>query len=375
MRPAVRTRLSAKQVQELIVARLLHLLVAKSALAVRKPTPLPPPLAGVVHRPVHRHKQAVLQPQLQLPLKQLLNPTAQKKDAASLNQTADNSGTDQNLAATSSNSSSSNSFVDPTGAGSSSSATIIAPDGTITSSSDTIYTPGATGSSGSASANSSGTLPPTVDTTVTTDPVDATGSSPTAPPPPASALRLVQGTRGRDRLQGSQQHDLIQCQAGDDRVRAGAGDDQVFGLSGNDWLLGETGNDWLEGNNGKDRLYGGAGDDALNGGAKDDILVGGFGQDRLTGGLGADTFGLTAETSTPGLADIVIDFKADQGDKLQLKGNLSFRSLVLITFDSNQDGIADATLIRTRSNGTVCALVLDTVNAAGKTTLAATDFI
>lgn len=194
-------------------------------------------------------------------------------------------------------------------------------------------------------------------------------------PPPAGAIRVVQGTKDRDRLQGSLQNDLIWCRAGDDRVRAGAGDDRIFGFSGGDWLLGGAGNDQLEGNGGRDHLYGGSGDDVLSGGAKNDILVGGFGQDRLVGGPGADTIVLTTETSAVQLADVVIDFKTTQGDKFLLKGNLSFQKLFLVTLDSDQNGIADATLIRAGNNGSILALVLGTVDAAGKTTLTAADFI
>jgi Bacterial Ig-like domain/Cadherin-like domain/Bacterial Ig domain/RTX calcium-binding nonapeptide repeat (4 copies) len=84
------------------------------------------------------------------------------------------------------------------------------------------------------------------------------------------------------------------------------------GTSGNDVLGGSTGSDLLDGLAGKDVIYGGQGNDTL---------VGGSGADTLTGGLGADNFKFTA-LGDLGLGatarDMVVDFKAGEGDKIDL---------------------------------------------------------
>jgi Ca2+-binding RTX toxin-like protein len=85
-------------------------------------------------------------------------------------------------------------------------------------------------------------------------------------------------------------------------------------------------------------------------------------------------FDLAAETSDAQFADIVTDFRAVQGDKLKLSG-VSFQDLGLVKFDSDSNGSEDATLIRSSMNGNILALVLNTVDATGKITLSASDFI
>ncbi len=82
-----------------------------------------------------------------------------------------------------------------------------------------------------------------------------------------------------------------------------------------DDLKGGTGNDILFGQGGDDLLDGGLGDDYLLGGAGSDLLIGGLGNDILTGGDGADIFKwVDMETAR----DLVTDFNASQGDKLDL---------------------------------------------------------
>jgi Ca2+-binding RTX toxin-like protein len=66
-----------------------------------------------------------------------------------------------------------------------------------------------------------------------------------------------------------------------------------------------------------DLLTGGLGADTLSGGAGNDTLIGGAGADRLTGGLGADSFRFDSIGDAAG--DVVTDFNAAQGDKVDLR--------------------------------------------------------
>jgi Ca2+-binding RTX toxin-like protein len=87
---------------------------------------------------------------------------------------------------------------------------------------------------------------------------------------------------------------------------------------GNDTLLGGNGDDILLGGNGDDILFGQGGNDILNGGNGNDILIGGKGNDTLTGGAGADTFAWKAGDTNSGGFDVIKDFHASEGDKLDL---------------------------------------------------------
>ncbi|MDE1196035.1 MAG: Ig-like domain-containing protein [Pseudomonas sp.] len=78
------------------------------------------------------------------------------------------------------------------------------------------------------------------------------------------------------------------------------------------------GNDTLLGGNGDDILFGQGGNDILNGGNGNDILIGGKGNDTLTGGAGADTFAWKAGDTNSGGFDVIKDFHASEGDKLDL---------------------------------------------------------
>nr|WP_281354575.1 type I secretion C-terminal target domain-containing protein [Pseudomonas akapageensis] len=83
---------------------------------------------------------------------------------------------------------------------------------------------------------------------------------------------------------------------------------------GKDTLLGGDGNDILFGQGGIDTLYGGNGNDTL---------IGGRGNDTLYGGSGADTFTwLKADTGK----DVIKDFKASEGDKIDLSDLLQGES-------------------------------------------------
>jgi len=77
----------------------------------------------------------------------------------------------------------------------------------------------------------------------------------------------------------------------------------------------------LEGNAEANRLSGLDGNDTLLGGWGDDTLDGGAGVDQLIGGVGADVFRIATLTdSTLGSADRVVDFRAAEGDRLDLSG-------------------------------------------------------
>ncbi|MGB4497489.1 MAG: cadherin-like domain-containing protein [Methylococcaceae bacterium] len=82
-------------------------------------------------------------------------------------------------------------------------------------------------------------------------------------------------------------------------------------------INGTKGNDKLVGGNGNDSLFGGNGDDKLNGGAGNDWLTGGKGDDVLTGGTGSDYFLFVNHDSE----DKILDFKPSEGDKIQLSAN------------------------------------------------------
>ena len=70
---------------------------------------------------------------------------------------------------------------------------------------------------------------------------------------------------------------------------------------------------------GENTIYTGMGNYTVLGGSGDDTFIGGKGANVYTGGDGADTF-----VNTRGGSDIITDFHADQGDKLDLQGQVYF---------------------------------------------------
>ncbi|WP_392476636.1 hypothetical protein [Nostoc sp. C110] len=82
--------------------------------------------------------------------------------------------------------------------------------------------------------------------------------------------------------------------------------DNVKGTNQSDTIVGDRQNNLLFGNGGNDTLSGKSGNDTL---------AGGLGADTLTGGLGADKFVFTNLLEG---VDIIKDFKAVQGDKIQV---------------------------------------------------------
>ena len=133
-------------------------------------------------------------------------------------------------------------------------------------------------------------------------------------------------------------------------------------------VSGEDGDDYLKGTDKNDLLRGGDGDDHLRGKDGEDWLVGGNGTDHLRGGDHADVFVVGVATNDPLLADVIHDFDGDEGDKIGLVEGLAVDSLVFEVFSD------DATLVKLGANHTILAVVRDTVDAAGMTTLTNADF-
>ena len=176
----------------------------------------------------------------------------------------------------------------------------------------------------------------------------------------------LNGGKGNDRLYGDTGNDTLLGGTGNDTLWGGADNDLLKGEGGNDLLYGEGSHDILRGHDGNDRLYGGAGNDkldgydhndtlwgdtgsdSLNGGNGNDTLDGGAGGDILQGGYGADLF----RPGTDGVTDLIKDYSADAGDRLQSgatwklsngdtlvynsSGTLLFR---LEDYDAGDDGI------------------------------------
>ncbi|MBX9252517.1 calcium-binding protein [Desmonostoc muscorum CCALA 125] len=82
-----------------------------------------------------------------------------------------------------------------------------------------------------------------------------------------------------------------------------------------DNVKGKSSDDILSGDKQNNLLFGNGGDDIISGRGGNDILAGGSGNDTLTGGLGADNFVFTSLLDG---VDIMKDFKAVEGDKIQV---------------------------------------------------------
>ncbi|MEH2043529.1 hypothetical protein [Nostoc sp.] len=82
--------------------------------------------------------------------------------------------------------------------------------------------------------------------------------------------------------------------------------DNIKGTNQSDTIVGDGQNNLLFGNGGEDTLSGKSGND---------ILTGGNGNDTLTGGVSADKFVFTNLLEG---VDIIKDFKAVEGDKIQV---------------------------------------------------------
>jgi hypothetical protein len=89
------------------------------------------------------------------------------------------------------------------------------------------------------------------------------------------------------------------------------------GVEGNDTVLGNAGGDWLGGDGGNDVLTGGAGADTFS-----------FGSDGLSGIAG------------PAGHDIITDFTAADGDRIDLTGYAGAKSLADLSLADNAEGNA-----------------------------------
>ncbi len=167
-------------------------------------------------------------------------------------------------------------------------------------------------------------------------------------------------------------------------LTSGANDQAFFGNGGRDKLFLGGGNDSGYGGSGDDYLSGGLGDDLLVGGEGRDILRGGPGQDMLTGGTAADRFiFITAAETATTRRDIITDFAAEQGDRIELGGidartdQIGNQPFTLISGDfSGQSGqlrleqIGSDTLVQGDLNGDAMAdFAILVQNALGLTAL------
>ena len=171
---------------------------------------------------------------------------------------------------------------------------------------------------------------------------------------------------GNERLLGNNGNDVIGGGGGNDIIYGGKDNDRLDGNEGSDVVRGDAGNDIIFGGFGSDILRGGQGDDDLDGNDGNDFLAGDRGIDVLTGGPGADTFVLRSnETFGVNGADVITDFRFDDGDRIGLTDgltelNLFFEDDNLIAYDN--DGIINDMVIRNRSNGQILGIVLNTDN-------------
>ncbi|THD80684.1 MAG: calcium-binding protein [Phenylobacterium sp.] len=159
---------------------------------------------------------------------------------------------------------------------------------------------------------------------------------------------FINGSPGFDAINGNLGNDIIDGgSGGNDWLLGGQGDDSIVAHSGDNLLHGNLGNDTLQGGTGHDTMHGGQGDDVIRGGSGNDWISGDLGNDTLTGAGGNDTF----HTGLGMGHDVVTDFSAAQGDKVQVD--------VGVSWTVSQSG---ANTLVTLSDGT--SMTLDNVTAA-----------
>jgi hypothetical protein len=105
-------------------------------------------------------------------------------------------------------------------------------------------------------------------------------------------------------------------------------------------------------------------------------------QDWISGRDGeSDIFALVPEitnpVSDPFIADVITNFHPWEGDKFGLINGVFPDNIFFQVFDANSDGIVDSTLVRLNSapDYGILAVVWNTVNELGETTLLKTDFL
>ena len=161
----------------------------------------------------------------------------------------------------------------------------------------------------------------------------------------SDVIEIVVGNNGSNDLAGTAAAQIVFGLGGNDTLSDGPGGDTLYGGAGNDTYLvhnaadvviekPDEGNDTVQSsisyalpdNVEKLVLTGtadtsGVGNDlgnVITGNAGSNTLAGGLGNDKLTGGVGADTFVFNTALDSSSNVDTVTDFKASQGDKMEL---------------------------------------------------------
>lgn len=98
-------------------------------------------------------------------------------------------------------------------------------------------------------------------------------------------------------------------------------------------------------------------------------------RDIFLGYGGADTFEISTSGASLLEADIIADFQPLEGDQIQLGLGVSLSDITLDEFDFDGDGLLDATAILSNQDNSVLAVVLDSVDEAGKTSLTDASFV
>ena len=169
---------------------------------------------------------------------------------------------------------------------------------------------------------------------------------------------LIRGGVGNDIIIGGTGNDTIDAGHGNDVVTAGAGNDVVFGDAGNDFIRGNAGHDFVLGQNGNDTIdagrgndtvnagegndvaFGDAGDDHVNGGAGNDIVAGQGGDDVLTGGAGQDTFLFLnisdSNNTSDSASDVITDFAVD-ADRITLSNIVTSFNELTLSYDADSN--------------------------------------
>ena len=147
------------------------------------------------------------------------------------------------------------------------------------------------------------------------------------------------GTDGRDFIWGKSDDDIVEAGAGRDFIITRSGWDVIDAGDGNDFVSAGKGDDYVDAGDGNDFVRGGSGDDTLGGGDGrdkifagfgDDIVVGGEGRDWLSGGFGDDSFVF----ATGDGKDVIWDFDRFGDDQLVLsvEGIENFDDVVEASF-------------------------------------------
>ncbi|MDH5722395.1 MAG: right-handed parallel beta-helix repeat-containing protein [Alphaproteobacteria bacterium] len=122
----------------------------------------------------------------------------------------------------------------------------------------------------------------------------------------------------------------------------------VEGTSGQDVLVGGNAADVIKGYAGDDILVGHGGGDELWGNSGNDILYGGDGADVMKGGDGSDKFIIQGTQSG---VDIILDFRINNGETLEITDVLSF--------DPVTDSITDFLFLTERDGNTYVSVDAD----------------